>query len=132
MGSEHDGSVEFFEQSGRMMSDPTQSCDSIRHQDDVLELELEFELEFEYGPGLVEPELPFPEDSWAVVLDTDLRHAMFRPSENLPAIESAGNIFPYAAMVSIAHLSCTSDHQAWVDWRQAAVQRSVTFSVVQR
>lgn len=55
MGSEHDGSVELVEQSGRMMSEPTQSCDSIRHQDDVLE----FELEFEYGPGPVEVELAF-------------------------------------------------------------------------
>lgn len=57
VGSEHDGSVEFVEQSGRMMSEPTQSCDSIRHQDDVIELELELELEFEYGPGLLELEL---------------------------------------------------------------------------
>lgn len=89
-------------------------------------------LEFEYGAEPIELELPFLEASWAVVLDPGLRHAMFRPSENLPAIDSTGIIFPYAAMVSIAHLSCTSEHQAWVDWTQAAVQRSVTFSVVQR
>lgn len=59
MESEHDGSVESVEQSGRMMSEPTQSCDSIRHQDDALELELALELEFEYGPAPEELELAF-------------------------------------------------------------------------
>lgn len=58
-GSEHDASVEPVEQSGRMMSEPTQSCDSIRHQDDVLEFDVAFGVEFEYGPGLVELELAF-------------------------------------------------------------------------
>lgn len=132
VGSEHDGSVEFVEQSGRMMSEPTQSCDSLRHQDDVLEFVMGFELEFEYGPGPVELELTFPESPVALELDPDLRHARFKPSENLPAIDSAGTNFPYAAIVSIAHLSWTSDHQFWEDWMHSVVQRSVTFSVVQR
>ncbi len=141
VGSEHDGSVESVEQSGRIISEPTQSCDSIKHQDGLLE----FELEFEYGPGPVELELvfeygaereefvlPFFEGSWVMELDPDLKHAMFKPLENLPAIVSAGIILPYAAMVSIAHLSCTSDHHCWADWTQTVVQRSVTLSVVQR
>ena len=149
LGSEHEGSVESVEQSGRIMSEPTQLCDSMRHQDDALELELEFELEFENGPELVELEveiewgaepvelaleleLPFSDGTEAVELDPDLRHAMFKPSENLPAIDSAGISLPYAAMVSRAHLSCTSDHHFWDDWMQSAVQRSITFSVVQR
>ena len=145
VGAEHDGSVESVEQSGRIMSEPTQSCDSIRHQDGFREFELKFELEFEYEPGPVELELvfeygaepeelelPFLEGSWIVELDPDLKHAMFKPSENLPAIVSAGIILPYAAMVSVAHLFCTSDHHFWVDWTQSAVQRSVTLSVVQR
>lgn len=93
---------------------------------------MELALEFEYAAEPVELELPFPEVPWAVELDPELRHAMFKPSKNLPAIDSAGIILPYAAMVSIAHLSCTSDHHVWVDWTQSAVQRSVTFSVVQR
>ena len=59
LGSEHEGSVESVEQSGRMMSEPTHSCDSIRHQADALELELKFELEFEYGPRPVKLELVF-------------------------------------------------------------------------
>ena len=145
VGSEHDGSVESVEQSGRTMSEPTQFCDSIRHQDGFLEFELKFELEFEYGLGSVELELvfeygaepeevalPFPEGSWVAELDPEFKHAMFKPSKNLPAIVSAGIILPYAAMVSVAHLSCTSDHHFWVDWTQSAVQRSVTLSVVQR
>ena len=97
------------------MSEPTQSCDSIRHQDDALELVMEVELEFEYGPGLADFELSFPESPVALKLDPDIRHAMFKPSENLPAIDSAGTNFPYAAIVSIAHLSWTSDHQLWED-----------------
>ena len=156
MGSEHDGSVESVEQSGRMMSEPTQSCDSIRHHDDALELELGFELEFEYGaepvelellfeesPGAeelefeygaepVELELLFEDSPGAEELGPDFRHARLKPSENLPGILSTGIILPYALMVSAAHLFCTSDHHFWLDCTQSSVQRSLTFSGVQR
>lgn len=60
------------------------------------------------------------------------KQAMLKPSKNLPAIDSAGIILPYAAIFSMAHLSCTSDHHFAVDVTQAGVQRFVTFSVVQR
>ena len=74
---------------------------------------------FEYGPELLELEL-------------GCKHAIFMPSLNLPAIESAGIILPNATIVSMAHLSCTCDHQFEVDLMQSVVQRSVRFSAVQR
>lgn len=77
------------------------------------------ELAFEYDPELLE-------------LESDCKQAMFKPSKNLLAIDSAGIILPCAAIVSVAHLFCTSDHQFAVDVMQAAVQRFVTLSVVQR
>lgn len=80
----------------------------------------------------MEFELPLPETPGAVGMVPDLRHAMFKPSKNLPAIDSAGINLPYAVMVSISHLSCTSNHHFWDEWMQSAVQRPVTFSVVQR
>lgn len=59
VGSEHDGSVGSVEQSGRMMSEPTQPWDSMRHQDNALEFGLDFELEFKYGPEPVKLALEF-------------------------------------------------------------------------
>ena len=64
--------------------------------------------------------------------ELDCKQAMLKPSKNLPAMDSAGIILPYAAMLSMVHLPCTSDHHVAVDATQAGVQRSVTFSVVQR
>lgn len=80
---------------------------------------MRLELEFEYGPEPAE-------------LESGVKQAMFKPSENLPATDSAGIILPYAAIVSVAHLSCTSDHHFAVDAMQAVVQRLVTLSAVQR
>lgn len=60
------------------------------------------------------------------------KQAILKPSKYLPAMDSAGIILPYAAIFSMVHLSCTSDHHSAVDVTQAGVQRSVTFSVVQR
>lgn len=127
--------MESVEQSGRMISEPTQSCESIRHQDEALAFEigllkfeygprpLELELTFEYGAELVrfalefegevelvEFELAFPESPGTVGPDPDLRHAILKPSKNLPTTDSAGIILPYAVIVSIAHLFWTSDH----------------------
>ena len=109
--------------------------------DVTLEMELVFEkggelvgleLEFVYGPELMGLELEFGYSPEIADSELDCRQAMLKPSKNLPAIESAGIILPYAAMVSIAHLSCTCDHQLAVDAMQVVVQRSVTFSVDQR
>ena len=60
------------------------------------------------------------------------KQAMLKPSKNLPAIVSAGIILPYAAILSVAHLPCTSDHHFNVEAIHIGVQRSVRFSVVQR
>ena len=76
-------------------------------------------LEFEYGAEVLE-------------LGPDCKQAILKPSKNLPTIESAGIILPYAAILSVVHLFCTSDHHFAVDAMQSEVQRSVTFSVVQR
>lgn len=117
----------------------------MRHQNEpldvMLEVELVFEkggelvgleLEFVYGPEVTGLELEFGYSPEVVESELDCRQAMLKPSKNLPAIESAGIILPYAAMVSMAHLSCTCDHQFAVDAMQVVVQRSVTFSVDQR
>ena len=136
-GSSHDRSVESVVQSGRMMSEPIHSWDSIRHHDGSLEVELETELEFEYGAELVGAEVVFAKgaellDTELLELMSDCKQAIPKPSKNLPAIVSAGTILPYAAISSPAHLVCTPDHHFAVDMMQAGVQRSVTFSVVQR
>ena len=82
------------------------------------------EVVFTKGPELLRAEL--------LELMPDCKQATPKPSKNLPVIVSAGTILPYAAIFSAAHLVCTSDHHFEVDAMQAGVQRSVTFSIVQR
>ena len=82
------------------------------------------EVVFAKGPELLDAEL--------LELMSDCKQAILKPSMNLPVIVSAGTILPYAAILSVAHLVCTFDHHFEVDTMQAGVQRSVTFSIVQR
>ena len=84
------------------------------------------------GAEVVFPKVIELLDAELLELMSDCKQAILKPSKNLPVIVSAGTILPYAAISSAAHLVCTSDHHLAVDAMQAGVQRSVTFSIVQR